>query len=301
MGKDQQHHEDVEDKKKQGADVNVDAEHNQDVSRRSSNAGLRREAGAVQMKPADKAADPQKAHDKADRKSYNTAHDAMLHLAKEMHRLGPEVREWATSDTSTEAGTGPAVDAIISIFEMVLSDAQRIGSLIAATDKNERSTLAPDVRVVQGALVRFFPYMTMGFQWVQRVSPGMGINLSPTLIQQETDALTAKIGVDGKMEPDTTVPEGDEKALLKSMINSEVDALEAAVDSVEAGNDADKMRITLHARHLDNYTKEHGLRVKTQHKKLEKIYKKLNEIRAKNASDMSLNEAHNHILYMLNA
>lgn len=301
MGKDQQHHEDIEDKKKQGADVDVDAEHNKDVSRRSSNAGLRREAGAVQMKPAEKAADPKAAHDKSDRKSYNTAHDAMLYLAKEMHRLGPEVRDWVHSDTSTEAGTGPAIDSIITIFNTVLGDAQRIGALIAATDKNERSTLSPDVRVVQGALVRFFPFMTLGFQWVQRMMPGSGLNLSPTLIQAETDALTAKIGVEGHMEPDTTVPEGDETALLKSMVNGEVDALEAAVDSVDAGNEGDKMRITLHARHLDNFAKEHGLRVKTQHKKLEKVLKKLNEIRSKNPSDMSLNEAHNHILYLLNA
>jgi hypothetical protein len=301
MGKEQQHHEDLDDKKKQGADVDVDAEHNKDVSRRSSNAGLRREAGAVQMKPAAMAADPKAAHDKADRKSYNTAHDAMLHLAKEMHRLGPEIREWTSSDTTTDAGAEPAIQAIAAIHEMVLSDAQRIGSLIAATDPSERRTLSPDVRVVQGALVRFFPYMTLGFQWVQRMSPGSGYNLSPTLIQHETDALTAKIGIDGPMEPDTTVPEGDETALLKSMVNGEVDALEAAVDSVEAGNEADKMRITLHARHLDNFAKEHGLRIKTQHKKLEKVYKKLNEIRSKNPSDMSLNEAHNHIMYMLNA
>jgi hypothetical protein len=93
-------------------------------------------------------------------------------------------------------------------------------------------------------------------------------------------------------------PEGDINAMTAQLAVGEIDSLEAAITSVEAGNGEDASRITLHARFLDNLAKEHGIMIssKAKHGKLVDLKKRLDAIRAQRGeSDMTFNEASNHL------
>jgi hypothetical protein len=249
----------------------------------------------VQRKPAEKA-DPKAAHDASDRKSYDSVRTALVHLAKELHTWGPKLDAATSASSSTDAGAGPAMNTINAIYEAALNDATRVGELISVADKSERSTLSPEVKQVQGAYARFWPHIEGAARFIKR----HGGELDSSAIQKEIDGYTAKIGFDQKLEPNTNAPEGDDKALSKSMIDNQLAGIDAAIASVKAGNANDAARITLHLRYLDGIAKEHPAELKAHKAQLKTFLKKIDEVRKDNpALADRLSEAHNHLASML--
>jgi hypothetical protein len=251
---------------------------------------------AVQRKPAEKA-DPKAAHDASDRKSYDSVRSALVHLAKELHTWGPKLDAATSASSSTDAGAGPAMNTINAIYEAALNDATRVGELISVADKSERSTLSPEVKQVQGAYARFWPHIRKAENFMRdHHAP-----IDATAIQKEIDGYTARIGFEGqKLEPNTNAPEGDDKALSKSMIDNQLAGIDAAIASVKAGNANDAARITLHLRYLDGIAKEHPAELKAHKAQLKTFLKKIDEVRKDNpALADRLSEAHNHLASML--
>ncbi|MEO6772475.1 MAG: DUF4157 domain-containing protein [Kofleriaceae bacterium] len=252
---------------------------------------------AVQKKPAVKAADPGAAHDTSDRKSYDSVNSALLDLAKGFHVWGPEAQTLMHGDASGDAGTAPAEQAIMSIYQHALTEARLVGELISTADKGERSTLSPLVRQVLGAYTRFWAQMQQPASW-------MGARQQPIdlhAIQTEIDGYANRLGYgEQKLDPDTTAPEGDEKALSKTMISDQFVALDAALASVKAGNDADASRIMMHLRYIDNMTKERPAEIKTHKAHLKTVLKEVDAIlQQKPGLSNTLAEAHNHLVALV--
>jgi hypothetical protein len=256
------------------ADIDVDAEHDPEVARRASNASLRREAPKSGSAPH-VGRGPKALHDASDRKSYDSVESALAFFAKQLPAWGRQLDKLVQSDTSTEAGTEPTIQAIQAIYDTVQHDALRIADLILVADKGERKLLAPDVRKVQGAFTRFW--------WsTQRVSHWLPHDrqIDASATKRTIDDYTSLIGVNEKMEPDVTETDKTDKKLSQAMLDDQFAATEAALDSVKAGNDTDVARVVLHIRYLNGIAKEHPAEIKAHKAKLTAFLTTLDEIRA---------------------
>lgn len=289
MGKDHDKQADVDDKKKKGADVDVDAEHNKDVSRKASNAGLKREA-----------------HSKAEARSAGASQDGLKYMSAEFYNWMVELREIMASDASTDAGAEPQIQQIEAIYRRALGDAMNLDGLLSTMNKDDRHVMYPEVKAVMGNAYAFLPLMHRAATWIKE-KPGHEQDplLDTAAIRSLVDGLPAKMGMQpvASNELRTTKPESDEQTMRAELAVDEIDSLEAAIVSVESGNAEDASRVTLHARFLDNFAKEHGVRItsKAKHGKLVELKKKLDAIRAaRGANDMSLNEASNHLTGLIN-
>ena len=252
----------------------------------------------MQKKPADKTADPKAAHDASDRKSFNSAQSAMVHLAKEFHTWGPQLSKLANSDTSTDAGAGPGTNAITAIFERAQADVGHVHDMILVASKSERTLLSTEVKLVQGAFAKFtIPAM----QASAFITNHHGDALPLDALRKTIDGFTAQIGLEGtELTPDRTPPEGDEKTLSKAMIDDQITGIGAALDSVKAGNDADAGRVIMHTRYLDLVSKEHLAEIKTHKPQLKAFLKELVEIQQSNPAMVDrLSEAHGHLTALL--
>lgn len=257
--------------------------------------GNKAEAGPVQKKEKDKApVDKKAAHQASDSKSYDSVQSALKHLAKQFHVWFPQLDQLRNSKSDDEAGVEPAVQSIQAIYTAALDQVERVGELISTANKSDAKTLASEVKQVQGAAFIFVNHMAPAQQWVGRQPGHEGESRDPGVILKKADALTARIGIDGDMDQDRKAPKEDELSLMKSVVDDDIEALGAAISSVEAGNKEDASRITLHARHLDNFAASHGLRIKTKHDTLVALKKQLDALRASN-SELDLNEASNHL------
>jgi hypothetical protein len=265
MGKDHYKAADVDDKKKKDADVDTDAEHNKATSRKASNADLKRNA-----------------HESAGIKGYQSAQVALKLLSAEFHRWAHRVTELKDSDTSGEAGSEPAAQEIEEIFEQAMSDAAHVGALISAADKNVASTLAPEVKVAQGAAFMFRLKLDPASNWLRTQGHKM---LRTDLLTSRVGSYTEKIGLDGTLDQVRTAPEEDEDTLRKELALDEIDALEAAVASVQAGNSDDVNRVRIHASTLQAFAKGH-IRISSSKtiKRLQKLYTAVKEMAAKDPS-----------------
>jgi hypothetical protein len=254
---------------------------------------------AVQRKPAEKAAaDPRAAEDKSEQKSFSSAQSGLKYLAKELHTWRPELSSLTNANTNSEAGAEPAAQAIEAIFHRANALISDVHDMILVAAKSERNLLAPEVKLVQGAWDRFrIPAQVAGafLKNHGHDDPKLGA------LQQMVDSLTDQIGLEGtQLTPDTTVPEGDEKALSKEMISDQVTGLGAAIDSVKAGNEADASRIIMHTRYLENVSKEHVAEIKTHRSQLKAFLKEIGELRhASPALDNRLSEATGDLMRLL--
>lgn len=279
MGKEHDKQAEVEDKKKKGADVDVDAEHKKDVSRKASNADLKRQA-----------------HINADSSSYSAVQAALIHFSKNLHDRANDIKDWTNSDTSGNAGAGPAVDQIQEMNEQAVTDAERIGQLLSTVDKKIAYTIAPEVKQAQGAAWIFYNQLLGGRNWIHRQVGFEKENLQEDRLPKIVEGYTAKIGVEGSMDQNRNAPEGDEQALRATAVKGEIDALEAAISSVESGNSEDMSRLVIHARYLDNFAREHQVHIKSHDvlKRLGTMKKKI-DVLAVSQKDSNLNEASNHL------
>ncbi len=232
---------------------------------------------AVQRKPAAKAADPKALHEASDRMSYDSVEGALSYFAKQLRAWAPELATLRTSDTRGDAGSQPAADKIGAIYETAKQDASSIENLIAVADKSERTTLAPEVKMVQGAFVRFWTEARKASNWLvdNRHQP-----LDLTVIQRTIDGYTSDIGVSGTMSGDDSAPGHVETPVAKPMIASQVSAARAALDSVKAGNDGDVGRVVLQIRYLFSVLKEHPAENKHHRATLKAFITELNAIRS---------------------
>jgi hypothetical protein len=251
---------------------------------------------AVQQKAAAKE-DPTKAHDLSDSMSQGSAQSALNYLAKQFHTWVPKIQAAMSIDTKGPAGVGPAQNAIGGIFEQAKNDVYRVSEAVLTAPKENRHFLSPEVRKVQGAFPKFYNAMTIASNWL---TSHQGAAFNPQEIQTEVDGLPQAIGAEGKLEPDFTAPEGDEKALSKTMIKDQFDALDAAFASVKSGNDKDAGRIDLHLRYLDGIAAEHPAELKSQKPKLKTYLKQVDELRkGSQAMFDKLAEAHHHLTQLL--
>ena len=278
MGKEHDKLADVDDKKKHGSDVDTDAEHKKETSRKASNADLKRNA-----------------KESAGIKGYGSAQLALKFMSAEYHRWAHELDELRGADTSGEAGAEPIALSIEGIFAQAMSDAHHAAALIASADKSVLYTLSPEVRMAQGAAFILRTHLEPASQWL--ASHGHDI-LPLRQLTELVEGFTAKLGYDQPLDQIRKAPEEDEDALRKEVALSEIDALESSIASVEAGNADDAMRITIHARTLHNFATEHGIRIKSAAvtKRLQKMHGKVHEMVATNSS---LGEASNHLRALL--
>lgn len=278
MGKDHDKQADVEDKKKKGGDVDVDGEHNKDVSRKASNADLKRNA-----------------RESAGVKSYGSAQAALKYMSAEFHRWAPELDELRAANTSGEAGAEPIANAIEAIYAQAMSDARDVAALISTADKSVVHTLAPEVKMAQGAAHILRTHLEPASQWLS--NHGRNV-LRLKDLTDTVEGYTAKLGIDGSMDQDRSAPVEDADALRKQVAVGELDALEASIASVQAGNNEDLFRVKIYARTLHNFATEHGVRMKSSAtiKRLQKMSAAVQEMLAK---DSSLGEASNHIKALL--
>ena len=199
----------------------------------------------------------------------------------------------------TDAGDGPAVQAIMVIYDNAKADAERIGQLIATVNKHESGTLSGDMKTVLGAYVRFQPHMQKAANWLPNHG---GAWVDVEAIHKTILGYGQAIGLDPKtspLEPDTDKPDAkasDSSAALKS----EITAVKAALDSVKAGNVDDVMRINFHLRSLHEIDDERKGSVKAHKPELKQMLKELTEIqKAQPTLADRLAEAHNHLAALL--
>lgn len=278
MGKETEKAVHHDDKQKKAGDHDVDAEHDKDISRRASNADLKRHA-----------------HDAADSSSFGSVQSSMSLLSRELYDGTAQLQTLVHSDTTGEAGAEPAIQMIRELYDRTLDDASRINELIGTVNKGDAHLLSPEIKKVQGTAFMFHVHMQRAANWITE-QPGH--EKDPRLDEQKiktiVDGYTAAVGIEGEMPQDRHAPEGDEATLTKQVVHDEVDALEAAITSASAGNSDDVAKITLHARALDNFAKEHGLALKSAHSRLVAMQAALEKIRGQ-SNDTRLNEAANHL------
>jgi len=252
-------------------------------------------ASAVQMKPADKAADPKAAHEASDSASYGSVQSALLLYAKHLHEWGTEARDLANAPSVEGSGTSVQEGRINAIYERALNNAARIGDLLMTADKGLRYTLAPDVKKVLGGFSRFWQNMQRPVSFMK--DKGYALDLQK--IQSTINGYSQTIGLDStaKLEPDTVKPEGDEKKMSKQMVDEQVTALETAMASVKAGNDADMSRVTMHLRYLDGIAKENPAEIKAHKPQLKKLLKEVDglDVKARPELDKYNRQAEAHI------
>ena len=256
---------------------------------------------AVQKKPADKAPDPKAAHVASDQQSMGSAQSALLLYAKHLHEWGPVARDEANKPSQDGSGTSVAEGKINAIYERALNDANKIGDLLIATDKTTRKFLSPEVKKVLGGFTRFWGNMQRPVEMMGH----KGYKLDLKAIQDKIESYGSTIDSDStaKLEPDTDKPQGDEKKMSKQMIDDQITALDAAMASVKAGNDADMGRLTTHLRYLDGIAKENPEEIKAHKPQLKKLLKEVDELDAKDRPEISKYsrqaESHNHLKSIL--
>lgn len=269
------HHDD---KKKKGDDIDVDAEHNKDISRRASNADLKKHA-----------------HADAETSSFGSVQASMSLLSREFYDGTIKLKELIHSDTSQEQGAEPAIQMIHELYDRTLDDAMRVSDLINTVNKNDAHLLSAEIKQAQGTGFMFAVHMHRAASWItEQVGHEKDPLLDENKIKNIVDGYTAAVGIDGEMDQNRHAPDGDEMTLTKQVVHDEVDALEKAINSAAAGNSDDVKRITLHARTLDNFAKDHGLALKSAHSKLLTMQATLDKVRSE-TNDDRLNEAANHL------
>jgi hypothetical protein len=149
--------------------------------------------------------------------------------------------------------------------------------------------------MAQGAAFILRTHLEPASQWLQSHQHDI---LPLKQLTDLVESFTGKIGLDQPLDQNRKAPEEDEDALRKEVALSELDALESSIASVQAGNNDDVMRITIHARTLHNFSTEHGIRMKSAAtlKRLQKMFGAVHEMVAK---DASLGEASNHLRALL--
>lgn len=257
------------------------------------------EGGAVQRKGKgeDKPVDKDKAHGAAATMSNGGVQASLKYMAFELNAWVGALREQMAPGPTNEAGAEPQIQTIEGIYDKALTDVMRVSELIGTINKDERRYFAAEVKQVQGMANRFLPVMNQAANWIKsQVGHGQDKLLDYRQIQQVVDGLTARIGIEEKMEIDRTAPEGDDDHLRAEVAVAELDALEASVVSLEAGNAEDASRVTMHARYLHNFAKDHLIQFKSKgkHKQVLDLQNKLKKIH-KEKPELNLGEALNHI------
>jgi hypothetical protein len=137
--------------------------------------------------------------------------------------------------------------------------------------------------MAQGAAFLLRVQLEPASQWIQ--SHGHDI-LRLADFSNLMESYTAKIGIEGSMDQIRTAPEEDEDTLRKELAVGEVDALEAAIASVQAGNNDDVSRVKIHASTLRQFTVEHGITIRSSAiiKRIQKLNTAIHELAAKDSS-----------------
>lgn len=221
-----------------------------------SPSSAKAEGAAVQLKGNDKPKDADDADSASEAKTYGSVKAAIEYFAKRLHTWGPKVEAFARDEGKTEAGTGPAVQGIADIYHAAVDEAKRIKSLIAVTGM--KASLARPVDTAIGAMFIFRVPMTHGASFVKKQA---GMDLDVIALHRLVASFGDDIGIND-LGDDHKEPKGDEKAMSKAAIESEFDALQAAIYSVDAGNPDDVKRVIQHSQYIDEVAAEHPAEMK---------------------------------------
>jgi hypothetical protein len=173
---------------------------------------------------------------------------------------------------------------IEDIIHTAFAEARRIKDLIAVTFA--KSVLAQPVSQAMGAMFVCLQPMTFAAQFVMREG---GKDLRVTELHRLVNSFATDINMDD-LDRNTKPPTDDEKAMSKTAINSEIGALQAAVDSVKMGNPKDAPRILQHAHYIQAVAAEHPAEIKANKKQLKTI---ANDVHELSTADPSLSGIRN--------
>ncbi len=237
-----------------------------------SPSGAKAQGNAVQHKGNDKPKDADDADIGSEVKTAAADKAAILYLAKRFHTWGPKLNDLQQGN-NTDAGTAPAVDAITNIYKSAVAEVHRIKELIAVT--GQKQTLASSIDQLIGAMFIFQTPMVHAAQFVAK-NGGETLNTHDLFVLVRS--LGDDIGVNGLVGDNRKEPAGDEKAMSKAAITSELDALQAAIWSVDAGNPDDVKRIVQHAEYIDEVAADHPAEMKANRVNVKKMIKEIEEL-----------------------
>ena len=280
------------------ADLDLDDEYEEEVSRRTSHVGLGREQKRVAE--ADRKPDAGKLHEASNRTSYDSVAAALELLAKQLHERPARLVELMGASVTGEAGAEPAIQQISAIYTSVRTDAEHASALIAVVDKSERTVLANEVKKVRGAFFGFANRMQQASGWVTSHG-GQGGELNPRAIQKTIDDYAGQIGFEVKdLEEDRAAPDAKESTLAKQLLTTQLAAADAALESLRAGNTSEASRVVLHLRYINGMAAEHAAALKAHKSQLAALLKKLDAIRSAKSTPADvtdrLAEGHNQLV-----
>jgi hypothetical protein len=227
-----------------GHEVDTDAEHDPDRSRRASNAGLR---GEVRVAEVDK---KKRTHDVSSGSTLEAAAASLRLVAKHMAEGRETVDQITKGSGSSEAADGPTRDGIQDEFSHVYSEILIARRVISSLERISKQQLAPEVKQVKSAYPKWQPYM-------QGASTSFKVNLNLTDLTAQVNTLDQAIGFDDALQGEAKPLEGSEDSLVKSSVKEHLEAALAAGKSAAEGNSSDAKRVALHVTALASIAKQH--------------------------------------------
>lgn len=274
----QQHHDDHK------KHVDADGEHDQSRARTQSRAALHRVADAGKAKP-----DPKQLAQTADSKGYDSLQSGLLLLAKEMHRSKDEVSEAMQDDPQHNNQNGVAT--IERIAHMLSADAYNL-SLAFLTVGNV-NTMGTEVKTVWGAWFLCQPHLERALSWAKANGSAGGTTTAD--IDRSVKLMIDKLGARPEdLAQIRKEPEGDVDAMADKAFEDQLDAANAAVDSIEAGNGGDANRLKQLAQHIGvkagYFNPGHSNAYHRHAKAVVKLKRRVDQLRTKDPSNQVLGE-----------
>lgn len=266
-------------------DVDVDAEHDEEVSRRASHVGLRREQKRVAE------ADSTNKEVTSNTKSVEAVNASLEHFAKQLHVWEAELYKLIDADITGPAGSTPVVERIKAIYDAAKSEIARVGALIPTVNAGRLRELTKNAELVEGAARSFHVAITKATQWATSHGETQKFEPNSLMTNVEEYGRPLNVGV-GNLKSNGAVPATSETQLATTMMDKELAAAAAALDSLKDGNENEVARVVLHVRYITGAATNHPLD-KAQKEKVKRVLKVLDEIReAKPKLQDRLNESH---------
>jgi hypothetical protein len=222
-----------------------EGDHDHDVARRASKAGLHREA-AKRVAEADTKKTPTQAHDSSDQESYDAMRAQLQLLAAELYDGSARLENAMSIDARGDAGIEPAFGIIKSTADHVDYAAQRADMLVTGSklDQTRFGLLRDELRSVDSAYDKYSTSLTRARNWVSGHDHPM--NLEPQFARDPIERMHKALGVEmSQVTRDRAAPVSVDKA-RSTAIAQHIAAAQEAAHSVKAGNTGDGARMWRH-------------------------------------------------------
>lgn len=237
--------------------ADLDAEHDPEVSRRASLAGLHREIGLSAKPGGPGAGRDEDPHSKAERKSVAAIESAITLATARTHERAALILP-LTQSLLSEAGADPLLQALQSLFDDVCGDIERLDAQVQTLDPEHRSAVRDEVLRFQGAVEVF------SNKWIRAVDFDKAHGETQKLatrtwskLQEVLMSLHRSVSSNPKLPelPQSSQAKGkaDSKELLPSAMEATLEAVTACVTSVKSSQvvspDLDNLRAHLKELH----------------------------------------------------